>query len=98
VTGFLSPTHMALLLVALLILFGAKRLPELGRSLGSGMREFKHSIAGEAGGERATLAAVHEPEPEAHPTSAAEPAAVQPAFREPTADQAAADSGPPAAA
>jgi sec-independent protein translocase protein TatA len=27
-----------------LVLFGAKRLPELGRSLGTGLREFKHSI------------------------------------------------------
>ena len=42
--GFLSPTHILLLLLAALILFGAKRLPELGRSLGSGLREFKHSL------------------------------------------------------
>ena len=96
--GSIGMPEMIIILVIALIIFGPRKLPELGRSLGSGMREFKHSIAGEAGGERATLAAVHEPEPEAHPTSAAEPAAVQPAFREPTADQAAADSGPPAAA
>ena len=37
-TGFLSPLHVALLLVVVLMLFGAKRLPEFGRSLGSGMR------------------------------------------------------------
>jgi len=43
-TGFLSPVHVALLLVVVLLLFGAKRLPEFGRSLGSGLREFKHSI------------------------------------------------------
>jgi sec-independent protein translocase protein TatA len=43
-TGFLTPTHVLLLLVVVLVLFGAKRLPELGRSLGSGLREFKHSI------------------------------------------------------
>jgi sec-independent protein translocase protein TatA len=43
-TGFLSPTHILLLLVVVLLLFGAKRLPEFGRSLGSGMREFKESI------------------------------------------------------
>ncbi|HZQ16657.1 MAG TPA: twin-arginine translocase TatA/TatE family subunit [Gaiellaceae bacterium] len=36
---------IALLLVALL-LFGAKRLPEIGRSLGTGMREFKDSVTG----------------------------------------------------
>jgi sec-independent protein translocase protein TatA len=43
-TGFLSPSHILLLLVVVLLLFGAKRLPEFGRSLGSGMREFKHSL------------------------------------------------------
>jgi sec-independent protein translocase protein TatA len=36
---------VGLLLLALL-LFGAKRLPEIGRSLGSGMREFKDSVSG----------------------------------------------------
>jgi sec-independent protein translocase protein TatA len=40
-----APEILLLLLVALL-LFGAKRLPEIGRSLGSGMREFKDSISG----------------------------------------------------
>jgi sec-independent protein translocase protein TatA len=45
-TGFLTPTHILLLLLVVLMLFGAKRLPELGRSLGSGMREFKQSIGG----------------------------------------------------
>jgi sec-independent protein translocase protein TatA len=46
-TGFLTPTHMLLLLTVLLIVFGSKRLPELGRSLGSGMREFRHSLSGQ---------------------------------------------------
>ena len=45
-TGWTSPTHMALLLLIALLLFGAKRLPEIGRSLGSGMREFKDSVGG----------------------------------------------------
>jgi sec-independent protein translocase protein TatA len=39
-----SPTHLALLLLIALCLFGAKRLPEIGRSLGTGMREFKDSV------------------------------------------------------
>ncbi len=39
-------TELVILLVALLIIFGPKRLPEMGRSLGKGMREFKDSIAG----------------------------------------------------
>jgi sec-independent protein translocase protein TatA len=42
--GLTSPTHLALLLLIALLLFGAKRLPEIGRSLGSGMREFKDSV------------------------------------------------------
>lgn len=45
--GLDNPLHLALLVVLLLLLFGAKRLPEIGRSLGSGMREFKQSIGGE---------------------------------------------------
>jgi sec-independent protein translocase protein TatA len=49
-----APEIIALLLLALL-LFGAKRLPEIGRSLGSGMREFKDSVSGN-----------HTPEPHTH--------------------------------
>jgi sec-independent protein translocase protein TatA len=35
-----------IILVVLLVIFGPKRLPEMGRSLGRGMREFKDSITG----------------------------------------------------
>ncbi|HVA30700.1 MAG TPA: twin-arginine translocase TatA/TatE family subunit [Gaiellaceae bacterium] len=45
-TGWTSPTHIILLLLIALLLFGAKRLPEIGRSLGTGMREFKDSVTG----------------------------------------------------
>jgi sec-independent protein translocase protein TatA len=45
-TGWTSPTHLAILLLLALLLFGAKRLPEIGRSLGGGMREFKDSVSG----------------------------------------------------
>jgi sec-independent protein translocase protein TatA len=41
-----GPLEIALLLLLALLLFGAKRLPEIGRSLGSGMREFKDSVTG----------------------------------------------------
>jgi sec-independent protein translocase protein TatA len=44
--GLDNPLHIAVLVVLLLLLFGAKRLPELGRSLGTGMREFKEGITG----------------------------------------------------
>jgi sec-independent protein translocase protein TatA len=46
--GLDNPLHIAFLVVILLLVFGARRLPEIGRSLGSGMREFKESISGEA--------------------------------------------------
>jgi len=44
--GLDNPAHIALLLILLLLVFGAKRLPEIGRSLGSGMRGFKESLSG----------------------------------------------------
>ena len=46
--GLDNPLHIAFLVVILLLVFGARRLPEIGRSLGSGMREFKDSISGES--------------------------------------------------
>jgi sec-independent protein translocase protein TatA len=45
--GLDNPLHIAFLLIVLLLVFGAKRLPEIGRSVGSGMREFKDSISGD---------------------------------------------------
>lgn len=42
-----GPLEIVLVIVVLLIIFGPKRLPSLGRSLGSGMREFKDSITGD---------------------------------------------------
>ena len=53
--GLDNPIHIAFLLILLLLVFGAKRLPEMGRSLGSGMRGFKESLSGE--GAHSTLAA-----------------------------------------
>jgi len=42
----IGPWEIVLLLLLALLLFGAKRLPEIGRSLGTGMREFKDSVTG----------------------------------------------------
>jgi sec-independent protein translocase protein TatA len=42
----ISAPEIILLLLVALLLFGAKRLPEIGRSLGTGMREFKDSVSG----------------------------------------------------
>ena len=40
--------ELVVLLVVLLLVFGAKRLPEMGRSIGKGMREFKDSLSGDS--------------------------------------------------
>jgi sec-independent protein translocase protein TatA len=45
--GLDNPIHIAFLLILLLLVFGAKRLPEMGKSLGSGMRGFKDALSGE---------------------------------------------------
>jgi sec-independent protein translocase protein TatA len=84
--GLDNPLHIAFLVVILLLVFGAKRLPEIGRSLGSGMREFKQSVTGESGPEQTTLPAAQQPAqaPAQQPAQApvaqpAQPAAAQPA-------------------
>jgi sec-independent protein translocase protein TatA len=41
-----GPLEIVIILVIVLIIFGPKRLPDLGRSLGNGMREFKDSVTG----------------------------------------------------
>jgi sec-independent protein translocase protein TatA len=46
--GNIGAPELILLLVVALLLFGAKRLPEIGRSVGSGMREFKDSVSSSA--------------------------------------------------
>jgi sec-independent protein translocase protein TatA len=42
----LGPWEIIILVVVLLLVFGSKRLPEMGRSVGKGMREFKHAVTG----------------------------------------------------
>jgi sec-independent protein translocase protein TatA len=44
VPGWIGPWEILILLVVILLVFGPKRLPEFGKSLGRGMREFKNSI------------------------------------------------------
>jgi sec-independent protein translocase protein TatA len=45
--GLENPLHIALVLIVVLLVFGAKRLPEMGKSLGEGLRGFKHAVSGE---------------------------------------------------
>jgi sec-independent protein translocase protein TatA len=44
--NILSPTHLLLVLAVALIVLGPKRLPEVGRGLGSAIRDFKGSLSG----------------------------------------------------
>jgi sec-independent protein translocase protein TatA len=66
--GLDNPIHIAFLLIVLLVVFGAKRLPEMGRSLGSGMRGFRDALSSDAA--PASLTAVHVP---AEPAAAVVP-------------------------
>jgi len=84
--GLDNPLHIAFLVVILLLVFGARRLPEIGRSLGSGMREFKDSISGESHQQALT------PGPQQASEQVAQVAAVQPVVAAPPAPPA-----PPAA-
>ena len=44
--GLENPLHIAIILIVVLMVFGAKRLPEMGKSLGEGLRGFKDSVSG----------------------------------------------------
>jgi sec-independent protein translocase protein TatA len=83
--GLDNPIHIAFLVVILLLVFGAKRLPEIGRSLGSGMREFKDSVSGESK-PALTQGTQQQPQP-AQPVAAQAPAPVQPAATPAPAEQ-----------
>jgi sec-independent protein translocase protein TatA len=63
--GLDNPVHLAFLAVVLLLLFGAKRLPEIGRSLGSGLRGFRDSMSGQPSPEGQALPEASGESPEA---------------------------------
>jgi sec-independent protein translocase protein TatA len=70
----LSLPHILILLVIALLVFGAKRIPEIGSSLGKGIREFKNSLK-EVGSD--------EPQPPLPPPPAGTSSAVPPSGGEP---------------
>jgi sec-independent protein translocase protein TatA len=80
--GLDNPIHIAFLVVILLLVFGAKRLPEIGRSLGSGMREFKDSVSGES--KQPALTQTTQTQPQPPPAPAAQTPVAAPAPAEPT--------------
>jgi sec-independent protein translocase protein TatA len=56
--GLENPIHLMLVLLVALLVFGAKRLPEMGRSMGEGMRSFKQAISAETAPAAATVTAI----------------------------------------
>jgi TatA/E family protein of Tat protein translocase len=93
-------TDLIVVLVVALLIFGPKRLPMLGRSLGQGLKEFKDSIGGnskEDDDDRPALNAAQAPAAAQAP-SAADTQPVQAPAPSPPAAQAPATSAPPAAA
>jgi TatA/E family protein of Tat protein translocase len=101
--GLENPIHWVFLLLIVLLVFGARRLPEMGRSLGSGLREFKSALMGEGHEPKQPLAvkppAATPPPPAESPAPAVEPApAATPPPVEPPAPAAAParqDDAPP---
>ena len=86
----IGPLELVIILVIALLVLGPKRLPGLGKQLGTGMREFKDSITGKDKDDEAAVAkpkldaAPAEPAPQVAP--AAEPVAAEPRTDEPRAD------------
>ena len=75
--GNIGPLEIAIVLVIVLIIFGPKRLPELGRSMGRGIREFRGSLSGDkdkddVDDKRAELEASQATPPSASPSATSE--------------------------
>jgi sec-independent protein translocase protein TatA len=68
--GFIGVPELILLGIVLLLIFGPKRLPEIGKSMGKGMREFKQSVSGITGEDETSTSA----KPAELPAATARPA------------------------
>jgi sec-independent protein translocase protein TatA len=62
-----SAQHLLILALVILVLFGSKRLSEVGRGLGEGIKNFKKGIADPGEPERQPVRSTREDEPEATP-------------------------------
>jgi sec-independent protein translocase protein TatA len=75
--GLDQPLHILILLLIIALIFGARRLPELGRSLGEGMRGFKESLSGQTPEQQAPALNAQQAPPVA-PAAPAAPVQQQP--------------------
>ena len=73
----IGPLELIIVLVIVLLIFGAKRLPEVGRGLGTGMREFKDSVSGEKKDKAETRSELPPPAPAAPTAQDTTPAPAQ---------------------
>jgi sec-independent protein translocase protein TatA len=71
----IQPTHLLFILVVALLVLGPKRLPEVGRSLGRGLRDFRQGMQGVEAEARSVFSDAIDDEPEQPTTAAMVPAA-----------------------
>jgi sec-independent protein translocase protein TatA len=69
----IGPLEIIIVLIIVLVIFGPKRLPDLGRSLGKGMREFKDSVTGKDDDDKLPAAGESTARPEPTHAEASEP-------------------------
>ena len=55
-TSILQPTHLIIVLIVALVILGPKRLPDAGRALGQGLKEFRSGVSGERTGDQIATA------------------------------------------
>lgn len=92
----LQPTHLLFVLVIALLVLGPKRLPEVGRSLGRGLRDFRRAVSGEDQGPETVLDQPPVPAPVAQPAVATPMAPVASAVTTPAEVPVAAQAAPAA--
>jgi sec-independent protein translocase protein TatA len=91
-----GPLELVIVLVVALLVLGPKRLPEVGRSLGNGLREFKDSLSGESERDDVQLEAERPPTSVTHaPATESEPEPVSSAPATTAADASGAGTPPP---
>lgn len=74
-SGLESPWHLLVVLVIAILVFGPKRIPEVARSLGSGIRHFRESLSGEdPKPEEAKATVSKQPQLDTHPPDEGAPA------------------------